>query len=168
MIGRKKFALLRRRDEFHSHYTVLDIGTEFVKALVVKREEGTGIVIGVGKVRQSLSDMQSGAVADIQGVIDNCDRALTEAEDMCGTIPGQAVMGIAGEQVRGFSTTMTMPRSQPQARITQADIATALQAVQRRALKAAVRQMSHELGVARSTSSLSTAASPRCTSTAMR
>jgi len=118
VIGRKKFALLRRRDEFHSHYTVLDIGTEFVKALVVKREEGTGIVIGVGKVRQSLSDMQSGAVADIQGVIDNCDRALTEAEDMCGAIPGQAVMGIAGEQVRGFSTTMTMPRPQPQARIT--------------------------------------------------
>lgn len=148
MIGRKKFSLLRRRDEFHSHYTVLDIGTEFVKALVVKREEGTGIVIGVGKVRQSLSDMQSGAVADIQGVIDNCDRALTEAEDMCGAIPGQVVMGIAGEQVRGFSTTMTMPRPQPQARITQADMATALQAVQRRALKEAVRQMSHELGVA--------------------
>jgi cell division ATPase FtsA len=44
VIGRKKFALLRRRDEFHSHYTVLDIGTEFVKALVVKREEGTSLV----------------------------------------------------------------------------------------------------------------------------
>jgi cell division protein FtsA len=148
MMGRKKFALLRRRGEFHSHYTVLDIGTEFVKALVVKREAGEGIVIGVGKIRQSLSDMQAGAVADIQGVIDNCDHALTEAEDMCGTIPGQVVMGIAGEQVRGFSTTMTMPRAQPQARITQTDIATALQAVQRRALKEAVRQMSSELGVA--------------------
>jgi cell division protein FtsA len=145
---RKKFTLLRRRGEFHSHFTVIDIGTEFVKALVVKREEGAGVVIGVGKVRQSLSDMQAGAVADIQGVIDNCDKALTEAEDMCGSIPGQAVIGIAGEQVRGFSTTMTMPRSQPQARITQAEIATALQAVQRRALKEAVRQMSHELGVA--------------------
>ncbi len=145
---RKKFTLLRRRGEFHSHFTVIDIGTEFVKALVVKREEGQGVVIGVGKVRQSLSDMQAGAVADIQGVIDNCDKALTEAEDMCGSIPGQAVIGIAGEQVRGFSTTMTMPRSQPQARITQAEIATALQAVQRRAMKEAVRQMSHELGVA--------------------
>ena len=91
--------------------------------------------------------MQAGAVADLQAVIDNCDRALTEAEDMCETIPGQAVIGIAGEQVRGFSTTMTMPRPQPQARITQADLATALQAVQRRALREAVRQMSHDLGV---------------------
>ncbi|MFN2583014.1 MAG: cell division FtsA domain-containing protein [Candidatus Dormibacteria bacterium] len=146
-MSKRKF-LLRKRDQFKNHYTVLDIGTEFVKALIVKRENDKGIVIGVSRIRQSLSDMKAGAVADIQGVIDNCDRALSEAEDMCETIPGQAVIGIAGEQVRGFSTTMTMPRPQPQARITQADIATALQAVQRRALREAVRQMSQDLGVA--------------------
>ena len=144
---KRKFALLKRREEFQSHFTVLDIGTEFVKALIVKRENDKGIVLGVGKVRQAQNHMQAGAVADLQAVIDNCDRALTEAEDMCETIPGQAVIGIAGEQVRGFSTTMTMPRPQPQARITQADLATALQAVQRRALREAVRQMSHDLGV---------------------
>jgi cell division protein FtsA len=50
--------------------------------------------------------------------------------------------------VRGFSTTMTMPRTQPQARITAADLAAALQAVQRRALREAVHQMSEDLGVA--------------------
>ena len=147
-MSKRKFSLLRRRAEFNTHYTVLDIGTEFVKALIVKREEDKGIVIGASRIRQQLTDMQGGAVADIQSVIDNCDRALTEAEDMCEVVPGQAVMGIAGEQVRGFSTTMTLPRPQPQARITQADLAAALQAVQRRALKEAVRQMSHELGVA--------------------
>jgi len=147
-MSKRKFTLMRRRDEFLTHFTVLDIGTEFVKALVVKREGDNGIVLGVGKVRQATSHMQAGAVADIQSVIDNCDRALTEAEDMCETIPGQAVIGIAGEQVRGFSTSMTMPRPQPQTRISQADLATALQAVQRRALREAVRQMSQDLGVA--------------------
>ncbi len=146
-MSKRKFSLLRRRADLHSHYTVLDIGTEFVKALVVKREDDNGIVIGASRVRQQLTDMQGGAVADIQSVITNCDRALTEAEDMCDLVPGQAVMGIAGEQVRGFSTTVPMPRPQPQAAITQADMANALQAVQRRALKEAVRQMSHELGV---------------------
>ena len=102
-MSKRKFALLKRREEFQSHYTVLDIGTEFVKALVVKREDDKGIVIGASRIRQQLTDMQGGAVADIQSVIDNCDRALTEAEDMCEIVPGQAVMGIAGEQVRGFS-----------------------------------------------------------------
>jgi cell division protein FtsA len=145
--GQRKFQLLRRRDEFLSHFTVLDIGTEFVKALVVKREGDKGIVLGVGKVRQSTTHMQAGAVADLQSVIDNCDRALTEAEDMCETIPGQAVIGIAGEQVRGFSTPLAMQRPQPQKPITQVEMATALQAVQRRAMRQAVRQMSQDLGV---------------------
>ena len=47
---KRKFALLKRREEFQSHFTVLDIGTEFVKALIVKRENDKGIVLGVGKV----------------------------------------------------------------------------------------------------------------------
>jgi cell division protein FtsA len=148
MATARRFQLLRRKDEFKSHYTVLDIGTEFVKALIVKREGEKGIVLGASRVRQGIPDMKAGAVADIQAVIDTCDRALTESEDMCETVPGQAVIGIAGEQVRGFSTTMTMPRPQPQTRITQAEIATGLQAVERRALREAVRQMAQDLGVA--------------------
>jgi len=147
-VSKRKFSLLRRREEFHTHYTALDIGTEVVKALVVKREGDRGIVIGVGKVRQALTDMQAGAVADIQAVIDNCDRALSEAEDMCEVVPGQAVIGIAGEQIKGFSSTVSVPRQQPQSRITQVEVANALQAVQRRALRDAVRQMSQEMGVA--------------------
>jgi cell division protein FtsA len=146
-MGKRKFSLLRRREEFHSHYTAIDIGTEVVKALVVKREEERGIVIGVGKVRQSLTDMQAGAVSDIQAVIDNVDRALTEAEDMCQLVPGQAVIGIAGEQIKGFSTSVSVPRAQSQTRITQAEVAQSLQMVQRRALREAVRQMSQEMGV---------------------
>jgi cell division protein FtsA len=147
-MSKRKFSLLRRREEFQNHYTAIDIGTEVVKALVVKREGDRGIVIGVGKVRQGLTDMQAGAVADIQAVIDNVDKALTEAEDMCQVVPGQAVMGIAGEQIKGFSTSVSVPRQQPQSRITQAEVASALQAVQRRALREAVRQMSAEMGVA--------------------
>jgi cell division protein FtsA len=146
-VSKRKFSLLRRREEFHSHYTAIDIGTEVVKALVVKREDDRGIVIGVGKVRQSLTDMQAGAVSDIQAVIDNVDRALTEAEDMCQLVPGQAVIGIAGEQIKGFSTSVSVPRAQSQTRITQAEVAQSLQMVQRRALREAVRQMSQEMGV---------------------
>jgi cell division protein FtsA len=146
-MSKRKFSLLRRREEFHSHYTAIDIGTEVVKALVVKREEDRGIVIGVGRVRQSLTDMQAGAVSDIQSVIDNVDRALTEAEDMCQLVPGQAVIGIAGEQIKGFSTSVSVPRAQSQTRITQAEVAQSLQMVQRRALREAVRQMSQEMGV---------------------
>src|SRR5580698_1927987 len=64
------------------YLVALDIGTEFVKALVgrVDTETSTVEIIGVGRAHQGLSDMQAGAIADIAGVVENCDKALNEAE----------------------------------------------------------------------------------------
>ena len=36
--------------------------------------------------------MQAGVPSDIQGIIESCDRAMSQAEDMCNLIPGQAVI----------------------------------------------------------------------------
>lgn len=62
----------------------LDVGTEFVKALIAKVEGDELEIIGVGRARQALSDMQSGAIADIAGVVGNCEKALVQAEEMAG------------------------------------------------------------------------------------
>ena len=81
--------------------TALDIGTEFVKALVFEIGEGNmGTVRGVGRKRQGLAHMQSGTVTDIDAVVDNCSVALQEAEEMAGFRPTQCVIGIAGELVK--------------------------------------------------------------------
>jgi hypothetical protein len=91
--------------------TALDIGTEFAKALVFEiSDEGHGTVRGVGRKRQGLSHMQSGTVADIAAVVDNCAVALQEAEEMAGFRPSQVVIGIAGELVKGFTTTHSEER----------------------------------------------------------
>ena len=91
--------------------TALDIGTEFAKALVFEIDEhGLGTVRGVGRKRQGLSHMQSGTVADIAAVVDNCSVALQEAEEMAGFRPSQVVIGIAGELVKGFTTTNSQER----------------------------------------------------------
>ena len=71
--------LFTRRRELLDHYTALDIGTEYIKALVIRREGESGIVLGVGRQKQSYSDMVSGAVADIQAVIDNCSHSQAGA-----------------------------------------------------------------------------------------
>jgi len=100
--------------------TALDIGTEFAKALVFEIDEaGHGTVRGVGRKRQGLSHMQSGTVADIAAVVDNCAVALQEAEEMAGFRPTQVVIGIAGELVKGFTTTLTQERRKPEAPITE-------------------------------------------------
>ncbi|MGA3029865.1 MAG: cell division FtsA domain-containing protein [Candidatus Limnocylindrales bacterium] len=130
--------------------TALDIGTEFVKALVFEIDEsGSGTVRGVGRKRQGLAHMQSGTVTDIDAVVDNCSVALQEAEEMAGFRPAQCVIGIAGELVKGFTTTHTQDRKRSDAPITDAELQRLIDGVQREALREAERAITWETGLAR-------------------
>src|SRR2546425_3742194 len=113
---------LRRGADYENYYPALDIGTEYIKALVVKREGRNGMVLGASRQRQEYADMQAGVPSDIQGIIDSCDRAMSQAEDMCDTIPGQAGIGIAGELVKGLRTSGTVPRSGPHLKINGSEV----------------------------------------------
>ena len=60
-----------------SDYVVgLDIGTEFVKALIAKQNGDALEIVGVGRARQDISDMHSGAIAYMSGVVRNSEEAL--------------------------------------------------------------------------------------------
>jgi cell division protein FtsA len=128
--------------------TALDIGTEFAKALVFEiGDDGHGTVRGVGRKRQGLSHMQSGTVADIAAVVDNCAVALQEAEEMAGFRPDQVVVGIAGELVKGFTTTHSQERKRPDQPITEAELQKLIDLVQREALREAERSITWETGL---------------------
>jgi cell division protein FtsA len=131
------FGLLKRRDDYFRHFTALDIGTDLVKVLVVRREAQEGVVLGVGREPQHPSAMSGGAIADIESVIQSCNRALEAAEDMAGTVPGQVVVGVAGELVKGFSSAISYPREKPASRIREAELRNMLQLVEKRALREA-------------------------------
>jgi cell division protein FtsA len=128
--------------------TALDVGTEFAKALVFEIDDtGHGTVRGVGRKRQGLSHMQSGTVADIAAVVDNCAVALQEAEEMAGFRPSQVVIGIAGELVKGFTTTHSQERKRPDQPITEAELQRLIDGVQREALREAERAITWETGL---------------------
>ena len=128
--------------------TALDIGTEFAKALVFEIDDaGKGTVRGVGRKRQGLSHMQSGTVADIAAVVDNCAVALQEAEEMAGFRPTQVVIGIAGELVKGFTTTLTQERRKPDVPLNEAELVKLIDSVQKEALHEAERSITWETGL---------------------
>src|SRR6476661_3608233 len=128
--------------------TALDIGTEFAKALVFEiSDDGHGTVRGVGRKRQGLSHMSSGTVADIAAVVDNCSVALQEAEEMAGFRPSQVVIGIAGELVKGFTTTSSQERKRPDQPITEQELQRLIDTVQRDALREAERSITWETGL---------------------
>jgi cell division protein FtsA len=151
----EKFVKLRDRAPGPRYLVALDIGTEFVKALIgeVKVNPGAASaahveIIGVGRQRQRLTDMQSGAVTDITGVVENCDAALKMAEKMSGVLASQlpTVIGIAGELVKGASTVVRYKRADPSDPIDMTELRKILDRVQYRAFERAREQLTWETG----------------------
>ncbi len=128
------------------YLVALDIGTEYVKALIGRVAEGEIEIIGVGRAHQGLSDMQAGAVADIGAVVENCDAALNEAEKQAGVSARGAVIGIAGELVKGTTTTVRVARKQPNKALDLIEVERIIKLVQERAEAKAKQQLSLELG----------------------
>ncbi|MCX6763983.1 MAG: pilus assembly protein PilM [Candidatus Moranbacteria bacterium] len=127
----------------------LDIGTEVVKALVfrIDEETGNGVVTGVGRSRQRLSDMQSGAVSDISGVIENSKKAIEAAKSKAGIKRVQkAIIGIAGELVKGTTTTVHYERINPEIRIDLPELKNIVQKVQWKAFDRIRQQLAWETG----------------------
>ena len=132
-----KFKFTKGRDDYYRHFSAVDVGTELIKVLVVRREGPEGVVLGVGREPQYPDAMEAGAIANPDRVIDACNRALEASEDMAGVVPGQAVIGIAGELVKGFSSAVNYPRERPDQRVRESELRNMLQMVERRALREA-------------------------------
>jgi len=130
------------------YIVALDIGTEYVKALVGKvLEDGDEIeIVGVGRERQRLSDMQAGAIADIPSVVQNCDQALSKAESQAGVSVRSAVIGIAGELVKGTTTTIKVTRAHSTKPLDAAEMEKIIRLSQERAGVKARQRLSLELG----------------------
>ena len=129
------------------HYLVaLDIGTENVKALVGRVVGDEVEIIGVGRAHQELSDMQAGAIADIAGVVQNCDRALSAAEQQAGVSVRTAIIGIAGELVKGTTSTIRFTRQNPQKELDYSEVERIITLVQQRAEEKARASLAAELG----------------------
>lgn len=148
MVFEKLRELNQRRQESDDkqHIVALDIGTEFVKALIAKVEDDQLKIVGVGRTRQDVSDMHSGAIADIAGVVQNCEAALSEAEEQAGLQAKRVVIGIAGELVKGVTNTIRYRRPQPDRPLDVAEMEFIIEKVQERAQGKAQKQIALETG----------------------
>lgn len=136
----------RKKGSSSQHMVALDIGTEYIKALV-SRVNGDHIeIIGIGRAHQELSDMQAGAIADIAAVVNNCDQALNQAEQQAGLSARGAVIGIAGELVKGTTTHVRCRRQVPSKELNIEEVERIIGLVQQRAKERAHQQLVWELG----------------------
>ena len=142
----EKLRTSRKNNLANDYIVALDIGTEFVKALIAKLDDDKLSIVGVGRARQELSDMHSGAIADIAGVVRNCEQALSEAENQAGLQAKRVVIGIAGELVKGVTNTIRYRRPQPDRPLDTAEMEFIIEKVQERAQAKAQKQIALETG----------------------
>lgn len=130
-----------------SFRSVIDLGTEYVKALVLEVQEDRAVIIGRGVAQHKGSysvqqcRVSGGAIGDVESVTATCDQALRQAEDMTEkvygrkVVPDQAVMGIPGPLIRGAAYRVKQRRPSPTASVSQRELTQLLQRVQRLALQ---------------------------------
>jgi cell division protein FtsA len=142
-----KKARSKGKGDGEEYIVALDVGTEFVKALVAKVVNGDEAeIIGVGRQHQSLSDMQAGAIADIASVVENCDKALHEAEEQAGVAARTAMIGIAGELVKGTTSAVRFTRKLSDKAMDIAEVERIIHTVQEKAETSARQSLAVELG----------------------
>lgn len=130
-------------------YLALDIGTEVAKALVftIDSQQKKGVVIGVGKQPQKKGNMQSGTVSDIVGTITTCNEAIRMALEQSGVKKvKKAIVGIAGELVKGTTTMVHYERVDSNSRIDFPELKSIIQKVQIKAYERIRSQLEYETG----------------------
>ncbi len=144
MIFKKQKKKTKKKDR--NSILALDIGTEFVKALIAEVDGEQINIVGVGRKRQNPNDMHAGAISDISSVVKNCEKALSDAEKEAGFQAKKVVMGIAGELVKGVTHTIRYRRPQPNKVLDEEEMDFIIDKVQNRALEKAQKQIGLETG----------------------
>ena len=123
----------------------LDIGTEFVKAVIAEKTNDDNLnIIGVGKEHQNMGNMYAGAIADIQAVVSTCEKALSRAEEMAGVVSKTCVVAIAGELIKGNTRTVRYKRKDSNKPITDNEMQQIIQKVQEKAGEQAKQEIALE------------------------
>ena len=125
----------------------LDIGTEFVKAVLARpNKKGDLEILGVGKAKQTDGNMHAGAVADIPAVVAVCEDALVQAEKQAGERAELTVVGIAGELIKGNTTSVNYNRKNPNKPITDSEMHEIIKKVQQKSGEVARKAVALETG----------------------
>ena len=125
----------------------LDIGTEFVKSVLARpAKKGNLEILGVGKAKQAEGNMYNGAIADIPAVVNVCEEALVQVEDQAGERAELTVVGVAGELIKGSTTTVHYDRKNPDKPITDNEMQEIIKKVQQKSGEVAKKTVALETG----------------------
>jgi len=134
----------------------LDIGTESIKAILFVIEDKLNpnnevigkraVVKGVGKSSASFSDIQNGMINDIDSIIRRCKTAIQKASQMARIKPERMVLGIAGDFIKGNTSSITYKRQKDDQKINLSELSNIIHKTEWKAFADDRKKLSEELG----------------------
>ena len=109
-------------------------------------KKGNLEILGVGRAKQDDGNMHAGAVADIPAVVRVCEEALMQVEEQAGERADLTVVGIAGELIKGNTTSVGYKRKNPNKPITESEMNEIIKKVQQKSGKVAKKAVALETG----------------------
>jgi cell division protein FtsA len=150
--------LFKKQSKEQELFLALDIGTEYVKAVIcIYKSNSQNISIeGYGKCRQNPNAMQGAMIINIENVTKACEAALSLAiqdaknhikSDKPMALPKRVIIGIAGELVCGITIIADYEREAPQEKITDKELKEVLRHIKEQAFDDAVIDIAEEIGI---------------------
>lgn len=134
----------------------LDIGTESIKAVLFIIENKLNpngevigkraIIKGVGKSTPSASDIQSGFINDIDSIINRSKKAIHEAAKMAKIKPNKMVFGIAGDFIKGRTSSVLHKRQDSDTKINLSELSNIIHKSEWKAFADDRKLLSEEVG----------------------
>lgn len=134
-------------------YLSIDIGTEFVKIVLFSIVDGAVHVWGYDRVRQKETSMHNALIINLEKVIDTVDVAIGSVIQKADLTFGQkfhptkAILGIAGELVKGVSILVDVEREDADHEITRKEVEHILMNVSEHTFTSTIEDISQEIGL---------------------
>ena len=141
------FARKKNHLENHDNFIAIDIGSDFVKAVLFEIEEASTLkMVGFGKHYLKLKDVQAGVIANKDGVQEAIISAINEALLNYTKEVKDCIFGVSGEMCIGFSTTVRVTRKNASDDIKEKEILEIKRKIEEVALVQAQREYSRLKG----------------------
>ncbi len=144
-----------KKNKFSKDETLLalDLGTEFVKAVIFKIIDNKVVAKGYSRTPQQSNAMRGAMIVNIRNVIATADLAIGKALSMAEKenekleLPKKVILGIAGEFVRGVPIVANYARENPKNKITKEEIDQVVSKVKEQTFVNAKADIAVEIGI---------------------
>jgi len=129
-----------KKDLKSKNLIVLDIGSQFLKAILLEINEEAG-------TRNLLSWTKEKSFSEFEKLVSSCQKAIAKIEKKTGIKPSEIFLGVGAEILRGKSSTFCYQRENPQQKIDLAELRNLVQRAQWRAYDQLRKLFSQETGL---------------------